>query len=128
MQVRKLKKKIKKVINPRNIVILIGIILILGCLYYFMFETKGTKTPSGIKVVETNIEKNNEITEEKARKSAVKQFKVLGEKNVKEDKLSVKKILRGEEEYYYISSAENTLEIQIRGGKITRINSATVEE
>lgn len=128
MQVRKLKKKIKKIINPRNIVILIGIILILGCLYYFIFGQTGTTTPSGIKVVETNIQKDSEITEEKARKSAVKQFKVLGEKNVKEDKLSVKKILRNEEEYYYISSAENTLEIQVRGGKITRINSATVEE
>lgn len=127
MQVRKLKKKIKKIINPRNIVILVCIILILGFLY-FMFGQTGTRTPSGIKVVETNIQKDSEMTEEKARKSAVKQFKILGEKNVKEDKLSVKKILRNEEEYYYISSAENTIEIQVRGGKITRINSATVEE
>ena len=32
------------------------------------------------------------------------------------------------EEYYYISSLNNNLEIKIHGGKITRINSASVTE
>ena len=58
---------------------------------------------------------------------AIKQFKKLGE-NINEKELKVMKIQRKGEEYYYISSKENTLEIKLKGGKVTRINSATVEE
>ena len=76
----------------------------------------------------TKVKEDDEITEEKARKVAVEQFKRLGEKRAKTEQLKVQKILRNEAEYYYISSEKNTLEIQIKGGKITRINSASVQE
>ena len=51
----------------------------------------------------------------------------MGEK-IKEESLSLTKIQRKGEEYYYIVSQKNNLEIKIRGGKITRINSSLVEE
>lgn len=66
-------------------------------------------------------------TESQAKKTAVKQFKNLGE-TVKEDDLQIMKIQRKGEEYYYVTSKENTLEIKISTGKVTRINSVVVEE
>lgn len=127
MQIRKIKKKIKKIVTPRNMTILVCVILMV-CFLCFIFKPSETKTASGVKVIETNVKEDEEITEEKACKVAVKQFKKLGEKDVKEDKVSIKKIAREGEEYYYITSKENTLEIQIKGGKITRVNSVLVEE
>ena len=45
-----------------------------------------------------------------------------------EDKINIIKIDRNGEEYYYVTSEENTAEIKIKGGQITRINSASVTE
>jgi len=87
-----------------------------------------TKQNENVEIVKTNVKEDEEITEEDAKKAAVKQFKELGEKNVKEDKVNVTKIIRAEEEYYYITSKENSVEVKIKGGKITRINTALVEE
>lgn len=84
------------------------------------------KELNGVKVVASSIKEDEEITEEKAKKMAVKQFKRLGEK-VKEEELNLTPIRRSGERYYYITSEENTLEIKILGGKITRINSKIVE-
>ena len=47
---------------------------------------------------------------------------------LKKEDLKVIKIQREGEEYYYITSVENSLEIKIKGGKISRINAAPVEE
>ena len=58
----------------------------------------------------------------------VEHYSIRSSITVKKEDLQVKKIQRSGEEYYYISSANNTMEIQISSGKITRINSATVEE
>ena len=120
-------KKIKRIFNLYNLGIFTCIVVILVS-GYIIFKPEKQETPSGIEVVQSDKEENEEITEEEARKVAKKQFKKLGEKNIKEENLQVKKIQRSGEEYYYISSAENTMEIQIKGGKVTRINSATVEE
>ena len=128
MQIRKIKKEIKKIVTRRNMIILACVIFMICLLCFFIFKPTEIKTASGIKVIETNMKENEEITEEKAGKVAVKQFKKLGEKSVKEDQVSIKKIAREGEEYYYITSKENTLEIQIKGGKITRVNSVLVEE
>ena len=49
------------------------------------------------------------------------------EKNIKENELDVEKIQRKGEDYYYITSEKNTLEIKIDSGKITRVNSVAVE-
>lgn len=78
-----------------------------------------TKTPNG--------SNTGEITEDEAKDIAVKRFIALGEQNVDATSLSVKKIRRSGEEYYYITSAENTLEVKIQGGKITRVNSVIVD-
>ncbi len=69
----------------------------------------------------------NEINEQEARKLAVKQFKELNERWVKERDLEVLEFSRANEYYYYISSKENTVEIKKDGGKITRINSVPVQ-
>ena len=79
-----------------------------------------------VKVVE-NGNSANEISEQVARKLAVKQFKELDEKWIKEKDLEVLEFSRANEYYYYISSKENTIEIKKNGGKITRINSVPVQ-
>jgi hypothetical protein len=135
-------KKLKKIFNLYNLAILICLILIIVSLIViinpdfsslsniFKKETvsvseEDTKTVDDVKVVSNKSDK--EISEKEARSLAKKQFKELGEK-VKEDDLEVLKIQREGEEYYYISSAENTLEIKISSGDITRINSVKVED
>ncbi|MBO5478754.1 MAG: hypothetical protein J6A04_03450 [Clostridia bacterium] len=123
----KLNKQLKKILNPYSLAIVGSIILIIVSLF-IIFKPETKKTPAGIEIVDTGIKEEEEITEQEARKVAKKQFQKLGESSVKEEELQVKKIRRSEEEYYYISSAKNTLEIKIKGGEITRINSATVEE
>ena len=79
-----------------------------------------------VKVVQ-NGNSANEITQQEARKLAVKQFKELDEKWIKEKDLEVLEFSRANEYYYYISSKENTIEIKKDGGKITRINSVPVQ-
>lgn len=126
----KINRKLKRVFNLYNIAILVCIIVILISLYIFFVpekvatedETKQSKTEE---VVQTKEDKG--ISENKARKLAVKQLKKLGEE-VKEDELEVIEIQRSGTRYYYITSKENALEIRIENGKIERINSELVEE
>jgi uncharacterized protein YxeA len=122
-----MKNKIaKRVFNLYNIIVL-ACIIVIGISLYIIFKPKTTVTPYGVEIVNTNTKETEEITEEKARKVAVKQFKKLGETDLKAQDLDVLKIERDSEEYYYICSLENTMEIKIKGGQITRINSASVE-
>lgn len=121
------KIKLRRVINIRNIAIIICIILI-GLSLYIAFKPEGeVTTPSGIKVVSTKVKSDENISEEKAKEAAVKQFKRLDEKVKKED-LSCQKIDRKGVEYYYITSPKNSLEIKIKGGRIERINTMPVQE
>ena len=134
---RKTKKWLKKHINLYNLSI-IGLIIIIiislciifreniGGVFNSIASKEEEKTLDGIKVITSSIKENEEITEEGAREMAVKQFKRLGEK-IKEDELNVTPIRRTGERYYYITSYENTIEIKILGGEITRINSNIVE-
>ena len=62
-----------------------------------------------------------------AKKLAIKQFKELGESDLSENDVSCLKILRDEDEYFYIKSKQNTLEIKVKGGQISRINSVPVK-
>lgn len=122
----KLKRKLKRIFNLHNIVILLCVIALIVCMY-ILFKTQIDeaigKMTSGTDVVSTSAK--GEITEKQANKLAIKQFKKLGEK-VKEEELKTMKIQREGEEYYYISSKDNTLEIKIKTGEITRINSVPV--
>lgn len=119
-------KKVKKIFNLYSLVVLIFIILIIVCVT-IIFKPKEKKTPSGIEIVNTGVRKEEKITEELAKVAAVKQFNKLGEK-IEKDDLEIIEIEREGESYYYISSLENTMEIKIEGGNVTKINSASVEE
>lgn len=124
---KKLKKKLKRALTPYHIATTICLIVLITSLCIILKpETK--KTPSGITVVSSKTKENEEITEEEAKELAIKQFKKIGEKNLEKDKINIIKIDRNGEEYYYVTSAENTAEIKIKGGQITRINSASVTE
>ena len=124
---KELKRKLKRALTPYHIATTICLIVLITSLCIILKpETK--KTPSGITVVSSKTKENEEITEEEAKELAIKQFKKIGEKNLEKDKINIIKIDRNGEEYYYVTSAENTAEIKIKGGQITRINSASVKE
>ena len=125
---KKFIKIIKKIFRPYNLAIFGCIIVILASMFViFKPDTKNTTTEKSNTKTEIIKTEEREITEENARKLAKKQFKKLGEKNIKEKELNVEKIQRKGEEYYYITSEKNTLEIKIDSGKITRVNSVAVE-
>ena len=124
---KELKRKLKRALTPYHIATTICLIVLITSLCIILKpETK--KTPSGITVVSSKTKENEEITEEEAKELSIKQFKKIGEKNLEKDKINIIKIDRNGEEYYYVTSAENTAEIKIKGGQITRINSASVTE
>ena len=124
---KELKKKLKRALTPYHIATTICLIVLITSLCIILKpETK--KTPSGITIVGSKTKENEEITEEQAKELAIKQFKKIGEKNLEKNKINIIKIDRNGEEYYYVTSAENTAEIKIKGGQITRINSASVTE
>ena len=124
---KELKRKLKRALTPYHIATTICLIVLITSLCIILKpETK--KTPSGITVVSSKTKENEEITEEEAKELAIKQFKKIGEKNLEKDKINIIKIDRNGEEYYYVTSAEITAEIKIKGGQITRINSASVTE
>lgn len=126
---RKTIKKLKRIFSPYNVAIVGAIIIILISLFVIFnsgTETKEQKTVDGLKVIETNKKETEETTEDEARKIAVKQFKQIGE-DISESDLKVTTIVRNGEDYYYISSYENTLEIKVIGGNITRLNSVVVK-
>lgn len=124
---KELKRKLKRALTPYHIATTICLIVLITSLCIILKpETK--KTPSGITVVSSKTKENEEITEEEAKELAIKQFKKIGEKNLEKDKINIIKIDRNGEEYYYVTSAENTAKIKIKGGQITRINSASVTE
>lgn len=118
-------RKLKRIFSSYNIAIFVCIALILISLFIILKPNK-KYTSNGIEIIQTGIEENEEISEEDAKKAAVKQFKKLDE-NVKEENLKVVKIKRESIEYYYITSAKNSIEIRIKGGIIERINSVLIE-
>lgn len=150
------KKKLKKIFNLYNLAIVACVILIVVSLVIIiepdfsgMFKSDNNvvvenkevtdknqqgskentepKKSDDVKVV-ANDNSGEKISEKDARKLAKKQFKELGEKDIDTDALEVLKVEREGQEYYYISSAENTVEISVKTGEITRINSVKVEK
>lgn len=130
-----MKEKLKNIVNLYNIAVVICVVVIIVSLCIILKPENGgifakqkeKLMVDGVEVIQSNKKETEEISEKEARKIAVKQFKKLNE-NVKEDSLSVTKIQRKGEEYYYIVSQRNNVEIKIMGGKITRVNSSLVEE
>ena len=121
---KKFSKKLKKTFDIYNIAIIGCVFLIVLSVYIIVKPDKKT-SENGIEIIQTDIKKSEEISEKEAKKVAQKQFKKLGEK-VKLEDLECRKIRRNQEEYYYITSADNSLEITVIGGKIERINSVLV--
>lgn len=134
---KKFTRKLKRIFNLYNLAIIVCIVVILVSLFvifkpnikfdFNFLNTNKVVTPSGITVIQTNVKENEKISEENAKKAASKQFKELGEK-VKNDDLKCIKIERDKEEYYYITSSQNSVEIKINGGQITRINASPINE
>lgn len=130
-----MKEKLKNIVNLYNIAVVICVVVIIVSLCIILkpedggifAKQKEKLMVDGVEVIQSNKKETEEISEKEARKIAVKQFKKLNE-NIKEDSLSVTKIQRKGEEYYYIVSQRNNVEIKIMGGKITRVNSSLVEE
>ena len=130
-----MKEKLKNIVNLYNIAVVICVVVIVVSLCIILkpedggifAKQKEKLMVDGVEVIQSNKKETEEISEKEARKIAVKQFKKLNE-NVKEDSLSVTKIQRKGQEYYYIVSQKNNVEIKIMGGKITRVNSSLVEE
>ena len=130
-----MKEKLKNIVNLYNIAVVICVVVIIVSLCIILkpedggifAKQKEKLMVDGVEVIQSNKKETEEISEKEARKIAVKQFKKLNE-NIKEDSLSVTKIQRKGEEYYYIVSQRNNGEIKIMGGKITRVNSSLVEE
>ena len=110
-----------------GLIIICCVILLVVGLYFFLKPEKSKTTQGGIEIVDTNVKEDAEISEEESKEVAVRQFKKLDENESKAD-IDIKKIKRQGEEYYYITSNKNTMEIRLKGGKITRINGEPIEK
>lgn len=124
----KLSKKFKKSLTLYNIAIIsCVVIIVVSIVIVFMPEKKEKIMLDGVEVIQSNTKEGSEISEDNAKKLAIKQFKELGESDLSENDVSCLKILRDEDEYFYIKSKQNTLEIKVKGGQISRINSVPVK-
>ncbi len=124
----KLSKKFKKSLTLYNIAIIsCVVIIVVSLVIVFMPEKKEKIMLDGVEVIQSNTKEGSEISEDNAKKLAIKQFKKLGENDLSENDVSCLKILRDEDEYFYIKSKQNTLEIKVKGGQISRINSVPVK-
>ena len=121
---RRFKRRLKRIFSPYNLIIVLCVAAVAVGVYIFFKPANEVKF-GDITIVQTNTKEGEEISEKDAKKTAVKQFDKLGEK-VKDTDLTIQKIQRKGELYYYITSQNNTMEIKIVGGKVTRINSVLV--
>lgn len=103
----------------------LGIIIVIVISFIIIFFVGRREKNFEIEIVTTNVGKNEEITEEYAKEVAVEQFKILGEE-IEEKDLLINKVQLEDEDYYFISSRNNTLLIKILGGEITMINSVSL--
>ena len=103
------------------------LLILIAISVYIIFKPDKQISKNDVEIIQTDISEIKEISEKEAKKVAQKQFKKIGEK-VKLEDLECKKIKREQAEYYYITSAKNSLEITVIGGKIERINSVLVEK
>lgn len=128
----KIKRKLKKLLNLYNLAIAACVVLIVVALCVMLkpdSKEETSKASNNTKVAQSEKKDNKkQIKEEKAREIAKKRFEQLGENDVKESELDVKKITRNGEDSYFISSTNNTLEVRATDGKIIRINSVVVDE
>lgn len=111
--------------KPKYKIFIIGL-LVIGIIAggsYFMLNKEEVTKPVEIQ----KVNDKGEITEEYAKQLAVGKFKELNEE-VKSKDLEILRIDRDGEEYYYINSSQNSLEIRVLSGEITRVNSVPVQQ
>ena len=143
---RKTVKWIKKHINLYNAGIIVAVLMILISLIVIFrsniasgFSAIGSTIKdityhpverdfNGVKVVASKKREDQEITEDEAREMAVTQFERLGESGLDKDSIRVMQLKRNDDLYFFITSEENTMEIRIKGGTVTRINAVVVPE
>ena len=124
----KISRKVRRLFSIYNLAIILCVIAIVVSLIIILKPKSSKKvTADGVEIVQAKIGSDEQISEKEAKKMAVKQFKKIGESNIDENNLEILQIQRKGTEYYYVASKENTLEIKIAGGTITRINSVVVE-
>ena len=132
----KTKRKLRRIFSFYHIAIFLCIVISLVSILAFFGKDIGNipnpfvtkyKIVNDVKVYESGVKENQDIDESKAKKVAVRQFKELGEKDIKEADLKIQKIQRKGVEYYYVTSSKNTMEIRIKGGVVSRINAVVVE-
>ncbi len=126
--------------KKRIVIILLIILIILGG--YFLYKKAYNPNPSeeeiqrGIEAKNKvrnelsniingteNIDENYQISISEAREKAIIIFNSLGEKDLNKDNVNVIEINRNGNKYYYISSLENSAEIEINTGRVTKINN-----
>lgn len=94
----KLSKKFKKSLTLYNIAIIsCVVIIVVSLVIVFMPEKKEKIMLDGVEVIQSNTKEGSEISEDNAKKLAIKQFKELGESDLSENDVSCLKILRDED-------------------------------
>lgn len=109
------------------ILIAISVLLAFGPIHIQLPTDKKEeqKTPEKVEIVEIHKSANQDTTKEQAVNATVEQFKRLGEE-ISEKDLKVDIITRDGQQYYYIKSAQNSIMIDVKTGKIVRINSVSL--
>lgn len=141
-------KRFKKKSNSHKFAIIICLAIIIGALCFIFKDNlinikdnlinifnknditatdNDKKTVDGVEIVPNDNKESMEISEEEAKDIAIRQFANLGE-GANPNKLNVIRLQRNGEEFFYVASPKNTVEIRISDGKITKINSVIVEE
>ncbi len=83
------------------------------------------KVQEKVEIVEIQKPENQDTTRKQAVDATVEQFKRLGE-DVSENDLKVDVITRNGQQYYYIKSKQNSIQIDVNTGKVVRINSVSL--
>ena len=89
------------------------------------FRKEVAKEQEQVEIVTIHKPANQDTTKDQAVEATVEQFKRLGE-NVSESDLKFDTITKDGKQYYYIKSAQNSIMIDVKAGKIVRINSVSL--
>jgi hypothetical protein len=130
----KLSKKNKKRLLFSSLVIIAVILISVSVVLltldqnqipFLTSKKEEKKTQTNVEIVEIQKPANQDTTRQQAVDATIEQFKRLGE-NVKEQDLKVDIITRNGQQYYYIKSAQNSIKIEVKTGKVVMINSVSL--
>lgn len=107
------------------VIIAVSVIIAFGPFQFPVFKKEVAKEPEQVEIVEIHKPANQDTTKDQAIEATIKQFKILGE-NVSENDLKFDTTTKDGKQYYYIKSAQNSIMIDVKTGKIVRINSVSL--